>query len=116
MKDPAYGRRFTAELELCELDSRKRTGASWPARATAISHSRLWLRSRRMCYLDAKVVTKIHHVDDQPLILVGVVLRCEYDTDGMYDIELGLEAVQNREALGKPRPVARSRVMTAARA
>lgn len=116
MQDPGCGRRFMAELELCELDVRLRAGSTWAGRAMAISHSRLWLRSRRMCYPGAKLIIKIHHIDDQPLVLVGVVARCEYDADSMYDIEIGLEAVQNRAVLGKPRKPQQTRHASAGKA
>ncbi len=116
MKEPGGGRRFTAELELSELDTRMRDGAHWSARATAISHSRLWIRSRRMCYPGSKLVVKIHYIDDEPFILIGAVARCEYDAEGMYDLELGLEAAQNRSVLGKSRTLARTRTVVSARA
>ncbi|MEL7484110.1 MAG: hypothetical protein AAFN41_07125 [Planctomycetota bacterium] len=115
MQAPGNGRRFTAELELCEIDARVRSGTPWSARATAISHSRLWVRSRRMCYPGVKVVARIHHIDDEPFVLVGEVVRCEYDADGMYAIEIALEAAQNRSALGKPRTTPRVRQGTLAR-
>ncbi|MEM1331686.1 MAG: hypothetical protein AAGG07_14125 [Planctomycetota bacterium] len=112
LNDPGCGRRFTAELELCEIDARQRTGAEWAARGVAINHSQVWLRSRRMCYPGARLVIKIHHIDDEPFVLVGSVSTCEYEADGMYDIEVSLEAAQNRGALQGGRPAKRPRLAT----
>ena len=69
-----------------------------------------------MCYPNSKLVIKIHHIDAEPFVLIGMVNRCEYDTDSMYDIEVSLEAARNRDVLGKTRPTARSRVARATRA
>ena len=99
MDDPVLGRRFTAELDMCDLDERLRPGPPWVARSVAISRSRLWLRSRRMCYPESRVATVFHMLVAGPVILVGIVRRCEYDTDSMYSLELELVPPPNRAAI-----------------
>lgn len=100
MNEPAgLGRRFSADVEMCDLDARLRSGPSWPARSVSISTSRLWVRTRRMCYTGARVAVAIHLVDARPVVLVGTIRRCEYDAESMYDVEIELETVPGRDAL-----------------
>ncbi len=92
MIEPAScGRRFSANFEMCDLDEQLRPGPVWSARSVSISRSRLWLRSRRMCYVGTRVATVLHRIDSEPVVIVGIVSRCEYDTNSMYDLELSFE-------------------------
>lgn len=83
-------RRFDAELDLAELDDRSRPGTAWTARARTLTRGALTLTSRRMCYEGRQVVVLVHLIDATPVPLFGRVKACEYDADGMYDVELDL--------------------------
>lgn len=89
------GRAFTAELDICDLDERLRPGPRWTVRSSLISRSHIVVRSRRMCYHGSRVAMGVHMVDDKPLILIGVVANCEYDTDGLYRVEVAFEDVRD---------------------
>lgn len=89
-------RPFTAELGMCEIDERGRTGSTWPVRASGISRSRVVVLSRRMCYHGSSVAVGIHLVDDEPFVLIGRVASCEYDQIGLYLIEIALEPKADR--------------------
>lgn len=91
--------RFRAELDLAELDERKRPGGTWTGRAVELSRSELVLRSRRMCYAGRQVLVAVHLVDDQPVPLFGIVKACEYDGDGMYRTILSLAEMPDDEAV-----------------
>ncbi|MEO1584616.1 MAG: hypothetical protein AAFR96_08600 [Planctomycetota bacterium] len=86
----AGGRRFAADIDLCDIDERMRPGPMWTGRSVLISRSRLWIRSRRMCYPNASIGAAIHLIDAEPVVLYGAVRRCEYDADSLYDIEIEL--------------------------
>ena len=80
---------FDAELEVAEVEYGK-AGIPWSARARTLSTSSLSFSSRRMCYVDRKVVIAVHRVDNKPLMLLGRVLDCRYESDGLYTIDLEL--------------------------
>lgn len=93
------GTPFAAELELAELDDRRRPGALWSGRAVEISRSHITLRSRRMCYNGRSVVVIVHLVDDRPAALFGTVRECEYDSDGLYKTRLDLAPLPDEPGL-----------------
>lgn len=84
------GHRFEAELDASELDDRMRPGGTWGARAREISRSGMILVSRRMCYHGRLIVLAVHLIDDAPVPLMGRVIGCEYEADGLYRTELEL--------------------------
>jgi hypothetical protein len=88
--------RFDAELDLTELDDRDRPGPTWTGRGRELSRSSLVLRTRRMCYANRRVLVAVHLIDDEPVPLMGRVVECEYDGDGMYRVELELMRVPER--------------------
>jgi hypothetical protein len=90
------GVRFDAELDLCELDDRERPGPVWTARGRELSRSHLVVRSRRMCYAGRRVLVAVHLIDDEPVPLLGRVLGCDYDGDGLYKVEMELLKVPDR--------------------
>jgi len=90
------GVRFDAELDLCELDDRDRPGPTWTGRGRELSRAFLTLRSRRMCYPGRLILAAIHLIDDKPVPLLGRVVSCEYDGDGMYRTELELVRLPER--------------------
>ena len=67
-----------------------KTGTPWSARARTLSTGSLSFSSRRMCYTDRRVVVAVHRVDNTPLMLLGRVTDCRYDSDGLYTIDLDL--------------------------
>jgi hypothetical protein len=90
------GVRFDAELDLSELDDRNRPGPSWPGRGRELGRSHLVLRTRRMCYQDRRLLISVHLIDDEPVPLLGRVTHCEYDTDGLYRVEIELLPLPDR--------------------
>ena len=84
---------FKADLDLTELDSRGRPGASWPGKGIDICRSSMWFRSRKLCYPDRELLVAVHLVDDQPTPLCGVVSKCDYDGEGLYVTQLALQAL-----------------------
>ena len=80
---------FDAELEVAEVDGGK-AGTPWSARARTLSTGSLSFSSRRMCYLERRVVIAVHRVDDNPMMLLGRVTDCRYDSDGLYTIDIDL--------------------------
>ena len=80
---------FDAELEIAEIDHGK-AGVPWIARARTLSTSTLSMSSRRMCYVDRRVIVAVHRMDNKPMMLLGRVADCRYDTDGLYTIDLEL--------------------------
>lgn len=84
------GRRFAAELDVCELDDRSRPGSAWAARAVELSTSHLVFRSRRMCYPERLLIVAVHLIDDQPVPLFGRVHNCEYIGEGQHRVDIDL--------------------------
>lgn len=80
---------FDAELEMAEIEHGK-AGLPWTARARTLSTSTLSVSSRRMCYNDRRVVIAIHRVDNNPVMLLGRVTDCRYESDGLYTIDFEL--------------------------
>lgn len=78
------GSAFRAELDLAELDDRRRPGGPWVGRGYELSRSHLTFRSRKMCYEGRLLLVLVHLVDDRPAFLFGQVRHCEYDSDGQY--------------------------------
>jgi hypothetical protein len=87
---PKPGQRFEAELDASELDDRMRPGGTWTARARELSRSSMILMSRRMCYPGRLIVLAVHLIDDAPVPLMGRVIGCDYEADGLYRTELEL--------------------------
>jgi hypothetical protein len=85
-------RAFDAELDLAELDDRRKPTPAWMACAQSLSRSNLIVRSRRMCYIGREVLIAVHMVDEQPIPLYGRVHACEYETDGTHLIDIDLLA------------------------
>jgi len=84
------GRPFTAELDLVEFDDRGRPVSMWSARAISLSRSNLLVHSRRMIYPQSLVGVLVHLIDATPVVLLGRVFRCDYDSDGMHRVDLDL--------------------------
>lgn len=80
---------FDAELQVAEIEHGK-AGTPWSARARTLSTSSLSLSSRRMCYVDRRVIVAVHRLDDAPMMLLGRVLDCRYESDALYTIDLEL--------------------------
>jgi len=80
---------FDAELEMAEIDSGK-AGLAWSARSRTLSTSALTITSRRMCYVDRRVVIAVHRLDDEPTMLLGRIAECRYESDGLYVIDVEL--------------------------
>lgn len=91
--------RFRADLDLAELDDRRRPGASWIGRGIELSRSHLSLRSKRMCYAGRLLLVAVHMVDDRPVPLFGQVRDCEYDGDGLYRTEITLLEMPDEEPI-----------------
>jgi len=81
---------FDAELDCSELDDRMRPGRTWTCRARELSRSTVVLISRRMCYTGRIVVMAVHLIDDAPVALMGRIVACEYEADGLYRVDLDL--------------------------
>lgn len=82
--------KFDAELDVSEVDERLRPGSVWTVRGREIGRSRLVFMSRRMCYPNRLIIAAVHLIDDQPAALFGKALACEYETDGLYRVEIEL--------------------------
>ncbi|MBY0113586.1 MAG: hypothetical protein K2Y21_12250 [Phycisphaerales bacterium] len=94
MQPRPNGNRFQAELDLAELDERDRPGMTWQAKTLELSRSNLVLVSRRMCYIGRHLAMAIHLIDDRPVPLLGRVVSCEYNDDGLYRIDLDLLKIE----------------------
>jgi hypothetical protein len=92
--------KFDAELDLCELDDRERPGPTWAGKGKELSRSHLSIRTRRMCYPGKRVLAAVHLIDSEPVPLFGKVVACDYDTDGMYRVELELLKIPERAEIG----------------
>ena len=88
---------FDAELEMAEVDERGKQGTPWSARSRTLSRSSLTVCSRRMCYVGRRVLTAIHRVDDEPMVLLARVTDCQYESDGLYLIHLELLPMNDAE-------------------
>lgn len=84
------GARFTADVDVCELDEHQRPGNIWPARTALLSRSHLVVLSRRMSYTGRIMLVAVHLIDDEPTPLLGRVALCEYYADSLYKIVLEL--------------------------
>lgn len=71
-------------------DRPREGGRALDARARTLSTSTLSMSSRRMCYVDRRVIVAVHRMDNKPMMLLGRVADCRYDTDGLYTIDLEL--------------------------
>jgi hypothetical protein len=80
------GVRFTAEVDLCELDEHGRAGTIWPARSAMLSRSNLVLLSRRMSFVGRYLLVAVHLIDEEPTPLMGRIITCEYHAHGLYKI------------------------------
>jgi hypothetical protein len=94
------GVKFDADLDLCELDDRERPGPTWSGKGRELSRSHLAIRTRRMCYPGRRILAAVHLIDSEPVPLFGRVVACDYDTDGMYRVELELLKVPERAEIG----------------
>lgn len=95
------GAAFSAELDLTEFDERWRVKSVWSARAASLSRSNIVLRSRRMIYPESTVGIMIHLIDSKPVVLLGRVLVCDYDCDGLYLVDLDLVPVPKDGPIAK---------------
>jgi hypothetical protein len=84
------GHEFVAEVDIAEVDERRRPGGKWPARTHRLSRSSLVIMSRRMCYTDVQLIILIHLIDDEPTPLMAKVVGCEYASEGLYRIDADL--------------------------
>ena len=92
-------RAFKAEMDITELDDRRRASLTWPGRGVEISGSQLVFRSRRMCYAGRSLCFAVHLVDDRPVPLFGEVASSEYDGDGLYKTVLSLLPLPEDESI-----------------
>mgnify|MGYP007080217599 CR=1 FL=1 len=90
---------FKADLDLTELDTRSRPGATWHGKGIDICRSSMWFRSRKLCYPDRELLVAVHLVDDQPTPLCGIVAKCDYDGDGLYVTQLKLQALPRSDVV-----------------
>ncbi len=67
-----------------------RPGRTWTCRARELSRSNIVLISRRMCYTGRILVMAVHLIDDAPVPLMGRIVQCEYEADGLYRVDLDL--------------------------
>ncbi len=93
------GHAFKADLDLAELDERRRPGMTWPGKSYEISKNHIAFRSRRMCYLGRSLLALVHLVDDTPVPLFGEVIASEYDGDGLYRTVIGLMELPDEEPI-----------------
>ena len=49
-----------------------------------------------MCYPGRRVLAAVHLIDSEPVPLFGRVVACDYDTDGLYRVELELLPIPER--------------------
>ena len=84
------GARFTADVDLCELDEHQRPGSIWPARTALLSRSNLVILSRRMSFVGRWLLVAVHLIDDTPTPLMGRVTQCDYYADSLYKIVVEL--------------------------
>ena len=93
------GAPFLADMDIAELDDRRRPGAIWLGRGHELSRPHLSFRSRRMCYDGRSLIVIVHLVDDRPVSLYGTVRDCEYDTDGLYRTLIELAPIPDEPGL-----------------
>lgn len=93
------GHSFKAELDLAELDERRRPGMTWPGKSHEISKNHLTFRSRRMCYMGRYLLAMVHLVDDTPVPLFGEVIASDYDGDGLYRTSIALVELPEEEPI-----------------
>lgn len=84
------GLNFVAEIDVAEVDERGRPGSTFAARARELSRSSLVFSSRRMGFVGRLVIVAVHRIDDRPAPLFGKIVACDYDTDGLYRIDIDL--------------------------
>lgn len=92
-------RPFNAELDACEIDERGRPETVWSARARELGRGSMVFLSRRMCYPGRRLVVLIHLIDHAPAPLHGLVQACEYESEGLYRVELRLMPMPDRGRL-----------------
>jgi hypothetical protein len=78
---------FRADLDLAELDERRRPGQPWSGRGVELSRSSVTFKSRRLCY------------DDRPVALFGVVSKSDYEGDGQYRTVVALREMPEHDAV-----------------
>ncbi|MDX2016487.1 MAG: hypothetical protein SFY95_02460 [Planctomycetota bacterium] len=93
------GHPFKAELECAELDERSRPGPIWPAKARELSRSHIVLASKKMMYEGRRMLILVHLIDDRPTPLLGRVVTCEYESDGLCKIDLDLLSLEGHETI-----------------
>jgi hypothetical protein len=93
------GHPFKAELEAAEVDERSRPGPVWPAKALELSRSHIVITSKRMVYEGRRVVILVHLIDDRPTPLLGRVVTCEYESDGLCRVDLDLISMEGHEGI-----------------
>lgn len=84
------GHPFGAELDVAELDERFRPGRAWSARTRRLSRSMMVFASRRMCHMDRLLMFAVHLVDAEPAPLCGRVVGCDYESEGLYRVDVEL--------------------------
>jgi len=84
------GHPFSAELDVSELDERFRPGRAWSARTRRLSRRMMVFASRRMCHMDRLLMFVVHLVDAEPAPLCGRVVGCDYESEGLYRVDVEL--------------------------
>lgn len=95
------GKPFDAELDLSELDDRSRPGPTWTGHGRELSRSHLVFVSRRMSHSGRVLLAAVHLIDDRPVPLLGRVVDCEYEADGLHRIVLELLPIPETDAIAK---------------
>lgn len=93
------GRPFNAELDATELNDRYRPGPTWTARSRELSRAHLVVGARRMTHVGRVVLIAIHLIDDEPVPLMGRVIECDYEAEGMHRITIDLLPIPDVESI-----------------
>jgi len=51
-----------------------------------------------MCHIDRRVLIAVHRVDSKPMVLLGRVVDCRYESGGLYVIDFELLPLDEAEA------------------
>jgi hypothetical protein len=91
------GRPFRADVDMAELDSRGRPGATWTAHSQHLGRGNLSVLTRRVAYEGSTLVVAVHLLDSEPTVLCGVVRACDYVGEGIHRLILDLQPVPSVE-------------------
>lgn len=95
------GRPFKAELDAAELSERNEPGPTWTGRGELLSGSHLVMKSRTLAYPGRRIIVAVHLIDAEPVGLLGRVLSCEYQGEGLHKIVLELQSLTNENRINE---------------